>query len=312
MAANLVKINSASLFAPGVRRHQQMVGHTHHNCRVGDYTLKGVLGNGREGTKLYSAEHLPTGKLVALKICTLSLAPPIKRWNSYRVKRFLAEAHLLRKLNQAGVSGIVQHISHGAFRDKGILVMEVVDGISLLEECGLRQKFSPADTFMVGKQVCHTLLAMQELKIPHLDIKPGNIHLVDENKVILLDFGAAASEWAGLRQRGTAFGSPRYLSPEANDGLELDFRSDIFSLGLTLCTLLCGKAPPNFFLETEHSLYDRHFTTWFHPRALGIGTGLNILEKMLQKDPDKRHDDLTVLHRELSEAAEYYRATPQK
>jgi serine/threonine-protein kinase len=139
--------------------------------------------------------------------------------------------------------------------------MERLYGESLSDRLRRLGSLSPEQLLPIALQVCDALGAVHAAGIVHRDLKPSNIFItrtqtgdatsttsvvpfVERTK--LLDFGIARVEWAETRltNAGAPLGTPGYMSPEQEQGLEIDARSDLFSLGSILFECLTGKAPP--------------------------------------------------------------------
>jgi len=195
---------------------------------------------------VYSAVQSSLQRRVAIKI----LPPELVEDESFMV-RFRQEAHLLARL---------QHPHIVAVYDFGItqaghhyIVMEFVEGVSLLEVIR-RDKLSTARCLNITAQVCDALHYAHGRGVIHRDIKPSNILIDERGLVRVADFGLAKST---LGSGGTSSGGPRtkafmgtvgYAAPEQRKKeAMIDFRSDIFSLGVTLYEMLTGHLPVGVF-----------------------------------------------------------------
>jgi len=120
--------------------------------------------------------------------------------------------------------------------------MEYVDGQNLFEY--QRNVTGPMPVSMAALLISEVLLALQyahEKNVVHLDIKPANIMLSNNNEVKVLDFGI--SQDMNGKKSEKLMGSPSYMSPEQIDSRDIDHRSDIYSLGVTLYELITGRVP---------------------------------------------------------------------
>jgi serine/threonine-protein kinase len=136
------------------------------------------------------------------------------------------------------------------------LVMERLVGESLEARLRARGRLDPDELLPIALQVCDALGAVHAAGVVHRDLKPSNIFLAapepdggDQDggeRVKILDFGIARVEWAETRltNMGAPVGTPGYMSPEQEQGLEIDARSDIYSLGGVLLHCLTGEPPP--------------------------------------------------------------------
>jgi serine/threonine-protein kinase len=123
--------------------------------------------------------------------------------------------------------------------------MPFVPGESLQQRLNRQGPLDVVDVLRIGQQVAEGLSAAHEQGLVHRDIKPGNI-LLERNvdRVLLTDFGLArAADDASLTQSGVIAGTPQYMSPEQARGDSVDHRTDLFSLGTVLYTLLAGHSP---------------------------------------------------------------------
>lgn len=233
---------------------------------VGNYHLDQILGRGGMGT-VYSGEHVYIGKKVAVKV----LHPQFAKYED-AVKRFLREARAASSINHPN---IVDVTDFGPMPDGGVyFVMESLTGTSLEDLIDRKGALPLHRALNVANQMALALAAAHETGIVHRDLKPDNIMLIrkpgrrdlirkvegdGENTLVvereaeydfvkILDFGIA--KVVGPEQSapsktlaGAVFGTPEYMSPEAARGTEVDFRADIYSLGVILFDMLCGRPP---------------------------------------------------------------------
>jgi serine/threonine-protein kinase len=131
------------------------------------------------------------------------------------------------------------------------LVMERLHGESLAERLRRASALTPEELIPIATQLCDALGAVHAAGIVHRDVKPSNIFLArdgatGEIRVKVLDFGIARVEWAETRltNANAPLGTPGYMSPEQEQGQEIDHRSDLFGMGSVLYECLTGIAPP--------------------------------------------------------------------
>jgi putative nucleotidyltransferase with HDIG domain len=211
---------------------------------VGNYRLVTEIGSGGMGT-VYYAEHTVIGRRAAIKI----LHPEISR-DAKVVSRFLTEA---RAANEIRHPNVVEITDLGQQGDLHYIVMSFLEGETLGERLERSRTIDEAGTIRMARQVASALGAAHEAGIVHRDLKPENIFLMNHPEfpdyVKILDFGIAKlvnpdPEASGRTGTGTAVGTPKYMSPEQCRGDEnLDFRSDIYSLGVVLYEMLTGNIP---------------------------------------------------------------------
>ncbi|HZQ73307.1 MAG TPA: serine/threonine-protein kinase, partial [Burkholderiales bacterium] len=122
------------------------------------------------------------------------------------------------------------------------LVMELVEGAALTEHCEPRKLLEPADALEIVYKCCKALEFANQLGVVHRDIKPANILVKGDLDIKVSDFGAAQLARADVTQV-SGVGSPAYMSPEQIQGEEVDWRTDVYSLGAVLYHLLAGRRP---------------------------------------------------------------------
>jgi predicted Ser/Thr protein kinase len=205
----------------------QVLGH----CRL---TRK--IGEGGMGV-VWLARHETLEKDVAVKVLPAGFASEPEA-----VQRFLREARSAARLEHPNV---VQVLDAGSSEGTHFIVMQFVDGTDLQKVLKKKGKLEVADALAIAKRVALALGAAHKMGIIHRDIKPANILLTKQGRVMVADFGLARDIKGGasLTNSQDVMGTPHYLSPEQARGEDLDGRSDLYSLGGTLYTLLTGKQP---------------------------------------------------------------------
>jgi serine/threonine-protein kinase len=211
--------------------------------QIGPYRLLEVLGEGGMGV-VYRAEQLePVRREVALKLIRAGIASDIV------VRRFESERQAL---------AVMEHPSIARVYDGGVtadghpyFVMELVRGVPLLEYCDAHQ-LGLADRIQLFAQVCRAVQHAHQKGVIHRDLKPSNILVADTDGVPLakvIDFGIARAVEAGadvarLTMADEMIGTPAYMSPEQMEpGMDIDTRSDVYSLGVVLYELFTGTLP---------------------------------------------------------------------
>ncbi|MBM4319070.1 MAG: PEGA domain-containing protein, partial [Deltaproteobacteria bacterium] len=276
----------------------------------GRYEILGRIGAGGMGV-VYKARQTTMDRIVAVKVLLRSLAS-----NDSNVRRFQLEARAASRLNHPNT--ITIH-DFGQTKDGTLYIaMEFLDGESLDRVLALEKRLDPVRVVRIMVQVCRSLAEAHAAGIIHRDLKPDNIFLNRINSepdfVKVLDFGVAKLKDPGtigdgsgtLTQAGMIFGTPKYMSPEQAQSLELDPRSDIYSLGIIIYELLCGRPP--FTGEAPLSILIKHVHEPPPPpsRFTPPGTIPPALEavvvKALQKDRNLRQASATALRLELEEA----------
>jgi serine/threonine protein kinase len=202
----------------------------------GGYRILALIGFGGVA-EVYKAAHVTTGEIVALK--TLH---PFHAGNVYVTEHMLAEAELLSKLNHENV---VQVKDVGVDRGMLWMAMEFLSGVTLRKLMKRSGALPIATALYYARETADGVAAAHEMQVIHRDLKPENIFITTENKVKVLDLGAAKFyEWdIKSTVPGTVFGTPLYMSPEHIREQPTDARSDIYSLGLILYEMVAGHHP---------------------------------------------------------------------
>jgi serine/threonine protein kinase len=225
--------------------------------RIREYEIIGKIGSGGMAT-VYKARHTLINQVVAIKIMK-----PVLTSDSQFCERFLREAQATAQLT--GHPNIVT--VHNFFEDNGmyIFVMEYIEGIGINDAKirTLAQRIKKFGAFDIDtfSPVLNGLLSglgfAHDQSIVHRDIKPSNIMFSEKHIAKLVDFGIA--QMVGdqkITRTGTAVGTPKYMSPEQVRGKELDTRSDIYSLGITIYEALTGQVP--FKGDTDYEIMRKH------------------------------------------------------
>ncbi len=202
--------------------------------RLGKYILEEMLGHGSMGIVFLARQKILDRK-VALKILSLKSAT----FND-GLTRFMNEAKTAARLIHPN---IVPILDYGEDKGFHFFAMQFIEGNSLKEVIEWKlSEYSLYDKIEIFEGLVKGLAAAHQEGIVHRDIKPGNILLDRDGTPKILDFGIAKMEDApGLTRTGIVVGSPPYMSPEQARGEKLDFKTDIFSLGVVMYELLTGQ-----------------------------------------------------------------------
>jgi serine/threonine protein kinase len=201
------------------------------------YEIVERLGQGGMGT-VYKARDTIMGRWVAVKL----LAPFLASDKEY-VKRFFSEARNLKKLHHPN---IVAAFDAGVAGDHKFCIMEFVEGPSLEKVMHEKGMLSEPVALEITRQIAQALDYAWARTIVHRDIKPQNIMITADRTVKLCDLGLSkdVTSDVSLTMTGSVNCSPPYASPEQAQGLrEIDTRSDVYSLGVTLFQMVCGELP---------------------------------------------------------------------
>lgn len=209
--------------------------------RIGNCRIVGEIGSGGMAV-VYKAVQEQLGRVVALKVLKPTIAS-----DSQFAKRFAREARFMASLQHENILHVYDFV-HDA--DETYILMEYVDGVDLFDLLD-RRPVMPADVAAtIALQVARAIDYSHFRGVVHRDIKPANIMVSRQGQVKLMDFGIAHDEsLSEITDAGAGLGTPSYMSPEQILGDRLDFRSDMFSLGIVLYQMVTGTKP---FLEEEN------------------------------------------------------------
>ena len=278
---------------------------------AGQYRLTEKLGVGANGT-IWEAERLSDGGLVAVKLLRAAVAH-----DTVAADRLRREA---AALGLAWHPNVVEVFEDGYLPDGTCyLVMERLHGESLAKRLHRVGPLPPSTVLQLALQICDALGAVHAAGIVHRDLKPSNIFLeqlvnaqgVEQDHVKLLDFGVARVEWAETRltNANSPLGTRGYMSPEQEQGLEIDHRSDLFALGSVIYECLTGEPPP----LSAASLWsgERGADSGVHRASVNILPGWQaLIQRAMAQLPQQRfadsramRDALVVVGREPDQSA---------
>ena len=233
------------------------------------------------------------GRPVAVKV----LAPPLDRDKAF-VERFRREARAAAGLSHPNIVAV---FDNGSDDGTHYIVTELVDGETLAERLRRDGPMPPPEAVGAAVDVCHALAAAHERGVVHRDIKPGNVMLLPDGRVKVVDFGIARAAGSNtLTGTGEVFGSSAYLSPEQASGGSGEQRSDLYALGCVLYEMLTGKVP--FRADTPVATMYLHVTE-DPPRPSTVRPVPAELEdvvmRCLEKDPKRRFGSAGELEQAL-------------
>lgn len=260
---------------------------------IGGCRILYKLGGGGMGG-VYKAHHVALDIPVAIKILYAHLAEK----DPIFIKRFIREARSAARLQHPNIVGVMNVGFEGGFH---FLVMPFVGGGSAAAMLGKKGRFSLDETLDIAIQIARALTLAEENNILHRDVKPANIILTEKGEAKLADLGLAKNYHEGseshITQTGIACGTPLYFSPEQAKGAQdLDIRSDIYSLGITLYHLLEGVPP--FMGESAYVIFQKHVHDPLPPfkNAKTVPDAVfRLLKKMTAKKPPDRFSSAAEL-----------------
>ena len=263
--------------------------------QFGRFRVMGELGRGAMGV-VYRAEDTMLGRIVAIK--TIALAGSSGEERDQHEARFLQEARAAARISHPAVITIYEMGREG---DVAFMAMELLEGVdlrALIRDASL----APSQALTIAATVAEGLACAHEQGIVHRDVKPGNIMVLPDGRVKIMDFGIARPlEPTVKTQTGLLLGSPQYMSPEQIVGQPFDHRADIFSLGLVLYEMLTGSRPfaGEDLGELTFKVANMPATPPSHiVRSLPAVVDL-IVARALKKKPEERYASAADLARDL-------------
>ena len=255
---------------------------------VGRYEIVSELGRGAMGV-VYKARDPKIDRLVAIKTISIFAHTP-EEDREFR-ERLFTEAKAAGRLSHPGIV-TVYDVSEDPDTLNPYIVMEYVPGDSLEKHVAeSADRFPLSSTLALVEQVAEALDYAHSQGIVHRDIKPANILLPENGPPKITDFGIAKLNFGHATSLGEAMGTPAFMSPEQLNGEQVDGRSDLFSLGVVLYTLLTGYRPfqGNSALTISFKVVNRNplpattFDSSFPPELD------RVVSRSMAKDPAQRY-----------------------
>ncbi|SCF93733.1 serine/threonine-protein kinase [Streptomyces sp. Ncost-T10-10d] len=248
---------------------------------AGRYRLGEVLGRGGMG-KVWRAHDEVLHRTVAVKELTAGLYVA----EADRIvlhARTQKEARAAARITHPGVVTVHDVIEYD---DRPWIVMQYVDGPSLADAAKESGEIEPREAARIGLHVLGALRAAHDAGVLHRDVKPGNVLLASDGRVLLTDFGIAAIEGdSTITRTGELVGSIDYLAPERVRGGDPGPASDLWSLGATLYTAVEGRSP---FRRTSPISTMQAVVTEEPPPPAQAGPLAPVITALLRKEPDER------------------------
>ena len=249
---------------------------------LGQYRIVEQIGKGGMAT-VYKAYQPGLDRYVAIKVL-----PAYYAHETGFSERFVREAKAIARLDHPNILPVYDF---GQQDGLSYIVMKFVSAGTLKDRLG--RPLSLQETTGILKQISAALDHAHALGILHRDVKPGNILIDEKGWVYLSDFGLAKMVEGSVQLTGSGVGvgTPAYMSPEQGQGLSVDARTDVYSLGVVLYEMLTGRVP--YEAETPMAVVVKHITS---PLPLPRSTNPSIPEpveliilKALAKDPNDRY-----------------------
>ena len=268
---------------------------------IGPYRTTDWLGAGGMGN-VWQAVEIATGRRVALKQLSSGMADEVES-----IQRFAQEAQLAAKISHPNVTFIYGTGSH---ESAPYIAMELMPGQTLEDEVKKSGPLSVPNSIDKILDVIDGLNAIHEKGMIHRDIKPSNCFIAANGHIKVGDFGlskSVVSENASLTKTGTFMGTPSYASPEQIRGLDIDARTDMYSVGATLFFVLTGQTPyqgdatsmmAQIIGDPPPSIRDVNEKL---PADLDL-----IIRKTMSKDPENRFASLSELRAALLPYASHF------
>ncbi len=268
---------------------------TNRSDQIGPWRILEKIGAGGMGT-VYLGVHEVSGDKAAVKVLSASLA----REEGF-VARFTREIEVMQQVSSRY---IVQLLESGVHEESYYYAMEYVEGQTLTARLHRERRIPWEEVIDLSVQICIALKAAHDHGVIHRDLKPSNLLLTKQGEIRLTDFGVA-QVFAGskLTATGGIIGTAEYMSPEQAQGRRANKKSDLYSLGAVMYTMLTGR-PPFTGKSTVDVIQKQRYGQFDRPQMYvpDIPHWLDeIVSKLLEKEPDDRYPDAYVLSLRLQE-----------
>ena len=210
------------------------------------------------------------------------------------LERFIREVKATRKLNHRNIVRIYDIVED---QNMKYISMEFINGKNLRQILRQEKKLSEMQVVEYMKQCCAALKVAHDEGVVHRDLKPANIMVDSTGTVKVMDFGIAKLMGAErLTSTTDLIGTPLYMSPEQCQGLAVDARSDLYSLGILMYELLTGEVP----FRVGNIVYHHMHVKPSPPEGVSLMMQ-EIVMKCLEKDPNNRYSSALELYQALNQ-----------
>jgi serine/threonine protein kinase/TolB-like protein/tetratricopeptide (TPR) repeat protein len=289
-SARLASIDAA--FLPMADHPQDPLGLA--GRTISHFDVHEALGAGGMGV-VYRADDTRLGRAVALKFLL-----PHYSLDASAKSRFLREAHATAALDHPNLCTVYEV----GTSDEGwlFLAMALYQGETLRARLTRDGSIPVSEALEIARQIAEGLQAAHAAGIVHRDLKPGNVMLLPDGKVRILDFGLAKARDQSISETGARFGTVSYMSPEQIRGENVDGRADQWALGVALYEMLTGRKP----FRGDEELAIAHAILHDEPDLLSTRRGdisaalEGFVLRLLQKDPARRYASAADVLRDLA------------
>src|SRR5258707_2720576 len=267
--------------APDPRRQPQIAG----------YRLVKTIAESAVSA-VYLARNDDLAQPVALKVQALKGRGEVTEADR---QRFVRECQILSALNHRSIADV---LDYGITDEYSYLALEYFPCGSLRDR--LKNPVSEADAVNYARQIGDALQVLHSANVVHLDLKPSNLMLTDDNRLILIDFGSASMRLAAsdLSRSDLCTGTPYYVCPEQIDNRDPDGRGDLYSLGIVLYEMLVGALP--FVGNNLTEIFAAHRTAPAPRLPQRVLRYQPIIDRLLAKEPADRYPSAALFLEDLS------------
>jgi serine/threonine protein kinase len=276
---------------------QFLKAETNHRYRIID-----TIGEGGMGIVFKAMDTRLSNRIVALKLLSSSL---IK--SRLSLDKFLNEARSTASLSHPNIVTVYDVCE---MENCYFIAMEFIEGKSLIDLIRRQIKFNLSQIFFAAMEMLKALYYSHQKGIIHRDIKPHNIMVNLQGEIKIMDFGIALLNDEMKRgETGMLIGTPDYMSPEQIQGIKVDYRTDIYSFGVTLFQLIAGRLPFKgediFYQHLHESVPDLKEFRVDVPVEL-----IDIVEKCMEKKREDRYQSVQEIFAEIKKVSANFPVTP--